>query len=64
MSNTVHVLIPVGKALAHQAHAPRAIRSGNAAVVIGLLDNHKRNTDKLRHFFKAKTNRVDWAMYP
>lgn len=47
MANTIRVLVPVGREPAHKALAQREVRSANAAVVIGLLDNHKHNTDKL-----------------
>jgi hypothetical protein len=48
MNNTVRVYIPVGAVAAQQPRAQREIRrSANAPVVIGLLDNHKHNTDKL-----------------
>jgi hypothetical protein len=47
MADTVRVLVPVGREPAQGALPQREARSGNAAVVIGLLDNHKHNTDKL-----------------
>jgi hypothetical protein len=49
MNNTVRVYIPVGGVAAQQqSRAQREIRrNANAPVVIGLLDNHKHNTDKV-----------------
>jgi hypothetical protein len=49
MNDTVRVFIPVGREPAQQqARVQSEIhRSANAPVVIGLLDNHKHNTDKL-----------------
>lgn len=49
MNKTVRVLIPVGREPAQPiARVCDGIHgSANAPVVIGLLDNHKYNTDKL-----------------
>jgi hypothetical protein len=47
MANTIRVLVPLGREPAQRALPQREARSASAAVVIGLLDNHKHNTDKL-----------------
>ncbi len=48
MSHTSEVCVPVGKAPAPGAgDAVRARRSAGAHLVIGMLDNHKHNSDKV-----------------
>ena len=49
MNITVRVFIPVGREPAqHEARVRGRLHgSANAPVVIGLLDNHKHNTDKI-----------------
>lgn len=48
MSNTIQVFVPVGKVQAPGAgDALMARRNAGAHLVIGMLDNHKHNTDKI-----------------
>jgi hypothetical protein len=47
-SRTIRVFVPVGKTTPTQARASSDAAPGNPNVhVIGLLDNHKHNTDKI-----------------
>jgi hypothetical protein len=47
-TRTIRVFVPVGKATPTQARARSDAAPGNPNVhVIGLLDNHKHNTDKI-----------------
>ena len=45
--NTIRVFIPVGKAPAQPAAVGSGPRTGSPLRVVGLLDNHKHNTDKV-----------------
>ena len=48
MSNTIQVFVPVGKAQAPGAgDVLMARRRAGAQLVVGMLDNHKHNTDKV-----------------
>ena len=48
MSNTIRVYVPTGKVQAPGVRdAMRARRRAGAQLVVGMLDNHKHNTDKV-----------------
>ena len=48
MSNTIQVFVPVGKVQAPGAgDAVGARRRAGTHLVVGMLDNHKHNTDKV-----------------
>jgi hypothetical protein len=48
MSNTIRVYVPTGKVQAPGARdAVLARRQTGAQLVVGMLDNHKHNTDKV-----------------
>lgn len=48
MPDTIRVFVPVGMEPAPEVRAQRgALRNSTSFMIVGLLDNHKRNTGKI-----------------
>jgi hypothetical protein len=47
MTDTIRVLVPTGKASTRDIGMQAGNQLKGSALVIGLLDNHKHNTDKI-----------------
>ena len=59
MSDTIRVFVPVGKEPALEKEIqPSILRAGQSALVIGLLDNHKHNTDKILDWLQQRLSQA------